>query len=68
MIIYKELSKQEIAIDAGTSARTVRKWCKQKENEMIPFGYTRKSQNLNPACVRILAEHFCFTPHNITVI
>ena len=68
MIIYKELSKQEIANDASTSIGTVRKWCKQKEAEMIPFGYTRKCKNLNPACVRILAEHFCFTPHNIQII
>ena len=68
MICYKELSKKQIAQDAGTSIGTVRSWCKQLEAQMIPFGYSRKKQNLNPACVKILAEHFCFTPHNIVII
>ena len=67
MIIYKALSKTEIAQDAGVSIGVVRSWCKQKEQEMLPYGYTRKSQLLNPACVRILAEFYKFTPHNAVI-
>lgn len=68
MIIYKALSKSEIANDAGVSIDVVREWCKQFEDKMIPFGYTRETKVLNPVCVRLLAEHFCFFPHNATVI
>lgn len=67
MIFYKALTKQEIAEDAGVSINTVRSWCKQFEEKMEPLGYTRQTKVLNPACVRILAEHFCFTPHNAII-
>lgn len=67
MIIYKALTKQQIAEDAGVTIGIVRAWCKNKEAEMIPFGYTRKSQQLNPQCVRILAEFYNFTPHNCII-
>ncbi len=68
MIFYKALAKQEIATDAGVSINVVRNWCKQMEEKMTPLGYTRDTKVLNPACVRILAEHFCFIPHNAVVI
>lgn len=67
-IIYKGLSKTEISQDAGVSIGTVRSWCKQKEAEMRPYGYTPKSRNLSPACVKILAEHYCFTPRNAIIV
>ena len=67
MIFYKALSKAEIAQDADVSLDVVQSWCRQKEDEMKPFGYIRTCKVLNPACVRILAEHFCFTPHNAII-
>lgn len=66
--LYKALSKAQIAQDAGVSIDTVKNWCKQKEAEMRPFGYIRTSKVLNPTCVKILASHFCFTPHNAKIL
>lgn len=68
MIVYKSLSKQQIADDAGVCIGTVRQWCKEFEEKMKPFGYVRETKVLNPACVRMLAEHYCFFPHNAKVI
>ena len=68
MIIYKALTKTQVAEDAEVSIGVVRSWCKQLEDKMKPYGYTRQTKVLNPACVRVLAEHFAFTPHNAVVI
>lgn len=67
MTIYKSLTKKEIAIDAGVSIDTVKSWCKQMEEKMLPYGYIHNARILNPICVSILAEHFCFTPHNAVI-
>lgn len=68
MIIYKSITKQQGAEDAGVSIGVFRSWCKQFEEKMIPLGYKTKCKVLNPACVRILAEHYCFMPRNAKVI
>ena len=68
MIVYKALTKRQVAIDADVSINVVRRWCKQLEEQMIPYGYTKQTKLLNPACVRILSEFFAFTPHNAVVI
>lgn len=68
MIVYKALTKTQIAQDAEVSINVVRKWCHQFEEKMKPYGYTTQTKVLNPACVRILAEHFAFTPHNAIII
>lgn len=68
MIVYKSCTKIQLSKDADVSMSVFRKWCAQLEEQMKPFGYSRRSKVLNPACVRVIAEYFCFFPHNATVI
>lgn len=68
MIIYKALSKQEFAEDAGVSPAQFRKWCKSNEAELKEFGVEARTKILPPAAVGLLARKYQVMPRNATIL
>mgnify|MGYP002623815118 CR=1 FL=1 len=68
MIIYKALSKAELAQDANITPSQLRRWLKECHNEMTQLGVTPKTKILPPSAVGLLARKYQFLPRNIKVI
>lgn len=67
MIIYKALSKQEFADDAGIQPSKLRQWLKDTQDQLDTVGLGKEAKILPPAAVRILAEKYQVFPHNAII-
>lgn len=68
MIIYKALSKAELAQDANITPAQLRKWIRDSYEPLCKLGITPKTKNLSPAAVSFLANKYQFMPHNAQII
>lgn len=68
MIIFKALSKQEFAEDAGISMAKLREWTKESNEQLQALGVNRKTKMLPPAAVKLLAEKYQVVTRNAKVL
>lgn len=68
MTTYKALTKQQFAQDAEVTTKTLQSWLHHFANEMAAIGQKSKDKILSPAAVKILSEHYCVIPRNISTI
>ena len=58
-MIYKAMSKSELAEAAGVTPATFRRWLKTDKDELEKMGITSRQQVLPPNAVRYLCEKYC---------
>ena len=58
IMAYKAKYKYELAMAAGVSSETFRKWLKTDSNELEAMGISPRQQLLTPKAVRYLCEKY----------
>lgn len=53
------MTKQEMALRAGVSVRTLSRWCRPYEAELRRMGMEKKMRIMPPHVVKFLAEKLC---------
>lgn len=67
MIIYKAISKTELAQDAGVSMFKLRQWLKEYEDILNTLGVNKKAKILTPAAVAFIANKKQIMPRNAII-
>jgi hypothetical protein len=57
----KAMYKYELAVAAGVSMTTFRKWCKNDAEILRTLGCRRTTHLLPPAAVEFLCQKYCIT-------
>lgn len=55
----KSMLKSELAREAGVSVKTLSRWCKPYEKELLEMGWDPKKKLLPPKIVTFLMEKLC---------
>ena len=55
---YKAMTKSEFADMVGISSRTLNRWIKRIDSELVTVGYDKKSHLLTPKVVEFLCLKF----------
>lgn len=55
----KAMTKQQLANQAGTTVKTLMRWCKPYRKELERLGMTPNAKLLTPAIVEFITQKLC---------